>query len=283
MAQTQDSTAQAQWDATNPASKEKLLQTVREEAERMLDLAAVPENWEKPTASGHWQVRDIVGHMVDVTEGYLEAFQIARAGGTAPAPHGLLVMAQLLDDHAQAFRSIPQAEMIRRLRDDFEQMMVVFEGLSDEEWTGLMVPHSYMGPVPAFFYPTFHLVDYGVHGWDIREGLGMSTGLSGDVGDFLAPIMFILWQATTVPERVGDVPIRAAIRVSGRNGGTWHVTVSKDGFIYERAAGDGANFPVVFDFDPSSLVLTAYGRFNGGAAYGDTVTADRFRSLFHSI
>jgi hypothetical protein len=221
--------------------------------------------------------------MVDVTEGYLDAFQIARAGGTAPAPHGLLVMAQLLDDHAQAFRSIPQAEMIRRLRDDFEQMMVVFEGLSDEDWTGLMVPHGYMGPVPAFFYPTFHLVDYGVHGWDIREGLGMSTGLSGDVGDFLAPIMFILWQATTVPERVGDEPIRAAIRVSGRNGGTWHVTVSKDGFIYERAAGDGGNVPVVFDFDPSSLVLTAYGRFNGGTAYGDTAIADRFRGLFHSI
>jgi hypothetical protein len=173
--------------------------------------------------------------------------------------------------------------MMRRLRDDFEQMMTVFEGLSDEDWTGLMVPHPFMGPVPAFFYPTFHLVDYGVHGWDIREGLGMSTGLSGDVGDFLAPIMFILWQATTVPERAGGEPIRAGVRVSGRNGGLWRVTVSDGGFAYERSDEDGADLPVVFEFDPGSLVLTAYGRLHGGTAYGDTALADRFRGLFHSI
>jgi hypothetical protein len=140
-----------------------------------------------------------------------------------------------------------------------------------------------MGPVPAFFYPTFHLVDYGVHGWDIREGLGLTTGLSGDVGDFLAPIMFILWQATTVPDRVGPEPIRAAVRVSGRNGGTWHVTVSDSGYSYERVEDDGAKLPVTFEFDPGSLVLTAYGRINGGTAYGDTALADKYRSLFHSI
>ena len=282
MAQTQE-TAQVQWDATNPASKERLLETVREEAERMFELAEKPENWEKPTASGHWQVRDIIGHMVDVTEGYLEAFRVARAGETAPAPHGLLVMAQLLDDRAQSFRSLSQDEMMRRIRADFAQMMTVFEGLSDEDWTGFMVPHGYMGPVPAFFYPTFHLVDYGVHGWDIREGLGMSTGLSGDVAEFLAPIMFILWQATTVPDRVGDEPVRAAFRVSGRNPGLWRVTVTKDGFVYERTSEDISDADVVFDFDPASLVLTAYGRINGGTAYGDPSLADRFRGLFHSI
>jgi uncharacterized protein (TIGR03083 family) len=282
MAQTQEST-RTQFDATNPASKEKLLQVVREEAERMLELAAVPENWEKGTPSGHWQVRDIIGHMVDVTEGYLEAFRIARAGGTAPPPHGLLVMAERLDEHAMAFRDVPQAEMIRRLRDDFEQMMVVFEGLSDEDWTGLMVPHPFMGPVPAFFYPTFHLVDYGVHGWDVREGVGLPNGLSGDVADFLAPIMFILWQATTVPDRVGAEPFRAGVRVTGRSGGMWHVTVTDSGYTYERAADDDADLPVVFEFDPGSLVLTAYGRIHGGTSYGDQELADRYRNLFHSI
>jgi uncharacterized protein (TIGR03083 family) len=283
MAETQQADAQTQWDATNPASKDALLRAVREEAERMFQLAEAPENWEKPTASGHWQVRDIIGHMVDVTEGYLKAFETARSGGTAPAPHGLLVMSQLLDDHAQAFRQLSQDEMMQRIRDDFEQMMTVFEGLSDEDWTGLMVPHPFMGPVPAFFYPTFHLVDYGVHGWDIRQGLGMASGLSGDVADFLAPIMFILWQATTVPDRIGSEPIQAGLRVSGRNGGFWRVNVSDSGYAFERTDEDGANLPVIFDFDPGSLVLTAYGRMNGGTAYGDQELADRYRGLFHSI
>jgi uncharacterized protein (TIGR03083 family) len=283
MTSTQATTDAAQWDATNPASKENLLRVVREEAERVFALASAPENWAQPTASGHWQVRDIIGHMVDVTEGYLDAFRMARAGETAPQPFGLRVMGQRLDKRAQAFRVVPQAELMQRLRDDFAQMMDVFAGLSDEEWTGFMVPHGYMGPIPAFFYPTFHLVDYGVHGWDIREGLGMTTGLSGDTADFLAPIMFILWQATTLPERASGEPVRAGIRVSGRSGGTWHITVSDAGYVYERVGDDAADLPVMFDFDPASLVLTAYGRMNGGTAYGDEAMADRYRSLFHSI
>ena len=283
MAGTQETTARAEWDAMNPASKANLLRVVREEAEQMLDLAAVPENWEKGTPCGHWQVQDIIGHMVDVTEGYLNAFRIAREGGEAPPPIGLLTMAKRLDENAQAFRSVPQAELIQRLSADFEQMMAIFEGLSDEEWTGLMVSHPFMGPVPAFFYPTFHLVDYGVHGWDVREALGLPNGLSGDVADLLAPIMFILWQATTVPDRVDAEPIRAGVRVSGRNAGMWRVTVTADGYTYEPMAGDGADLPVVFDFDPGSLVLTAYGRIHGGTAYGDAAIANKYRTLFHSI
>ncbi len=283
MAETHAATAREQWDAMNPASKENLLRVVREEAEGMFELAEVPENWEHATPCGHWQVRDIVAHMVDVTEGYLEAFRIARAGETAPPPIGLLTMAERLDEHALAFRSVPQQELLQRLRGDYDQMMAIFEELTPEEWTGLMAPHPFMGPVPAFFYPTFHLVDYGVHGWDVREGLGLPNGLSGDVADFLAPIMFILWQATTVPDRVGSDPIRAGVRVSGRNGGMWRVTVDEAGYAFEQVADDGADLPVVFDFDPGSLVLNAYGRIHAGTAYGDPETANRYRGLFHSI
>ncbi|HEU0116579.1 MAG TPA: maleylpyruvate isomerase N-terminal domain-containing protein, partial [Thermomicrobiales bacterium] len=189
------------------------------------------------------------------------------------------------DEHALALRSVPQAELLQRLRADFDKMMAEFEGLSAADWAGFMPPHGFMGPLPAFFFPTFHLVDYGVHGWDIREGLGMANGLSGDVADLLAPIMFILWQATTLTERVGGEPIRAGVRVSGRNGGLWRVTVTDDGYAFERLPADAAtdDLPVVLDFDPGSLVLTAYGRIHGGTAYGDRALADRYRGLFHSI
>ena len=63
----------------------------------------------------------------------------------------------------------------------------------------------------------------------------------------------------------------------------WRVTVGENGYAFERVADDGADLPVVFEFDPGSLVLTAYGRMNGGTAYGDQALADRYRSLFHSI
>jgi hypothetical protein len=51
--------------------------------------------------------------------------------------------------------------------------------------------------LPAFFYPVFQLMDYSVHGWDIRQGTGRAHGLAGDTADLLVPFMFILWQATT--------------------------------------------------------------------------------------
>ena len=76
-------------------------------------------------------------------------------------------------------------------------MMEIFDGLSEEDWTGLIVSHFYMGPLPAFFYPAFQLMDYGVHSWDIRQGTGRAHGLSGDAADLLVPFMFVLWKYTT--------------------------------------------------------------------------------------
>ena len=57
----------------------------RAEFYKLLDEAP----WEGKTASGHWQTRDLCGHMIDVTEGYLERFALARAGKELPAPLGL--------------------------------------------------------------------------------------------------------------------------------------------------------------------------------------------------
>jgi hypothetical protein len=93
-------------------------------------------------------------------------------------------------------------------------------------------------------------------------------------------LTFILWQGTTDLERVGE-PVSVGIRVSGRNGGTWRVGVSEGGYSYE--AGPIDDLPAVFDFDPSSLILTAYGRMNGGTTYGDQTVADRYRGLFYAI
>jgi hypothetical protein len=41
--------------------------------------------------------------------------------------------------------------------------------------------------------------------------------------------------------------------------------------------------PVVIDFDPASLVLTAFGRVRSGTPYGDTDAARRFAGLFFRI
>ena len=158
--------------------------------------------------------------------------------------------------------------------------MGILEPLSAEEWTGFMVPHFYMGPLPAFFYAAGQLMDYGVHTWDIRQGTGEGHGMSGDAADLLVPFMFVLWQSTIKPD--ADLsPFSIGIRVTGRNAGEYVVSVGPEGMQY--APGDVDDLPTVLDFDPGSLVLTTFGRSNSGTVRGDSGLADRFLNLFFRI
>ena len=155
-------------------------------------------------------------------------------------------------------------------------MLDVFEGLSADDWGGFLVPHKYMGPLPAFFFPAFQLVDYAVHLWDIREGQGQAHTLDGDAADLLVPVCFVLWQATAdcgASERYA-----IGIRVSGRNGGDTRITVSPDGLATDPGPVD--DLPCVLEFDPASFVLTAFGRMNAGTARGDAALASKFCNLF---
>jgi len=161
-----------------------------------------------------------------------------------------------VNERATAFRELSQQEMMERLRVDFSKMMEIFEALGPEEWTGLMVPHVYMGPLPAFFYPAFQLMDYGVHGWDIRQGTGRAHGLSGDAADLLVPFMFVLWQATADVTSVPE-PFQMGLRVTGRNAGDHRVSIGPGG--------------------------AAFGRSNSGTIRGDVQLADHYLNLFFRI
>lgn len=268
------------WNFMDPAAKGRVLGVVQQQMDQMFDLVADPERWQAPTACERWEVRDVIGHLVDTTEGYLPNFELARSGGAAPEPHGLRAMSEMVDTGARALRKVPRDELIERLRDDARRMMDVFAGLTDEDWTGLMVPHPYMGPIPAMFYPVFQLVDYAVHAWDVREGIGEPHGLDGDAADLLVPVIFVLWQATADVSGV-DQPFTVGVRTSGHNGGDTRVDVSADGMQY--APGDVSDCPAVLEFDPATFVLTGYARMNGGTLRGDGDLAGRFRSLFFPI
>ena len=269
------------WNAMTYDGKDTILRVVRQQAEGFFALAEVPEAWEARTACTEWQVRDIVGHIVDTTETYFEGFDAARGHTQVEPAYGLVGMAKRAEEQGKAFRDLPQAEMVERLRTDFDKMMGILESLTPEDWTGLQVPHFYMGPVPAFFYPAFQLMDYGVHSWDLREGTGREHGLSSEVADLLVPFMFGIWQGTI---RVGPdtEPLEIGVRItSGPNAGDYVISVSPDGMTYEQ--GHVSTLPALIEFDPGSFVLTAFGRFNGGTVRGDTDLADRFLNLFLRI
>lgn len=268
-----------EWNFFDFTSKSNLMRTVREQSDAMLTLAAQPGMWEAPTAAGHWQVRDVVGHLVDTTEGYFQAWDVASSGGQAPDPLGVREMNKHVDAGALAFRETPQSELIERLRADRDRMLGLIDALDAEAWNGFMVPHKYMGPLPACFYPVAQLVDYAVHTWDIRQGTGRAHTLDGDAADLLVPFCFIVWQSTALCEDVE--PFTIGVRVSGANAGDTRASVSSAGIALEP--GDLGDVPTTLEFDAASFVLTAMGRIDGGTVRGDGTLADRFTNLFFRI
>jgi hypothetical protein len=92
--------------------------------------------------------------------------------------------------------------------------------------------------------------------------------------------MLILWASTV--ELPADTPkVEVGIRVSGRNAGDYRIGVGPDGLSY--APGDLEALPAVIEFDPGSLVLTAFGRVNAGTIRGDRDVAEQFLNSFFRI
>jgi uncharacterized protein (TIGR03083 family) len=269
------------WNFMDPASRSHIDRVWRRESDGMLALAADPAAWEAPTRAGDWQVRDVIGHLVDTTEAYFLSFDAARGAGTVPDPLGLADMATHVDAGARALRHVPQADLLERLRACRNRMLGIAAELTDQEWAELMVPHKYMGPLPAAFYPIFQVVDYTVHSWDIREGTGRAHGLSGDAADLLVPLCFVLWQYTCAVPGSAE-PSTLGIRItSGANAGDTQASVSADGIAF--APGSVEGLAEVIEFDPASFVLTAYGRTNAGTYRGNRDVLDGFCNLFFRI
>src|SRR5205814_4512720 len=136
-------------------------------------------------------------------------------------------------------------EALERLRGDLDRMLDIEESLSEQDWSGLQVPHKYMGPLPAFFYPAFQLVDYSVHSWDIRQGSGRPHALEARSADLLVPLCFVLWSATATvaPDAT---PLQVGVRItSGENAGDTRIDVGPDGLSCTQGGVD--DLPAVIE------------------------------------
>lgn len=266
------------------SGKDTVLDVVRADAAEFFRIVDEPQNWNVQTRCTEWEVRDMVGHMIDVTEGYLSRWESARKG-EARDTAGLLVMADSLNRNAQSHRSLSREEAIQRLKDDYARMMEIFENLTVDEWNKFIVTHPYMGGLPTFFYPAFHVMDYGVHTWDMHWGLGdKDRKLDERTAGVLIPYMLYALLPSTVDQTSAKgVDIEYGIEVSGEWGGKWRVTVRDGKFEAKTEEGNFEGARAVFSYDPSDFVLTCFQRFDGGTARGDQETIDSVRKLFFRI
>jgi uncharacterized protein (TIGR03083 family) len=270
-------------DVLSYAGKPVLLDVIRTEQNAFFNLVDDPKNWEVQTRCTEWQTRDIVGHLIDTTEGYLNRWEKARKG-EHPEILNLKVMAKEVNQGALSFRKLPREEAIARLKTDSDKMMAIFDSLSAADWTNFIVEHRYMGPLPAFFYPAFQVMDYGVHTWDIRYGLGeINRKLDERTAGVLIPHMFILMMYTVDEKSAAGLDTTYGIEVSSAWGGKWRVTVKDNKFTYKPDTTNFAGCRAIFSYDPSDFVLTSFQRFPGGAARGDADVIQHVRNIFFRI
>jgi uncharacterized protein (TIGR03083 family) len=260
--------------------KDTVLSVLRRDRKKFFDLVENPANWNVQTRCTEWEVRDLVGHMIDVTEGYLARWEIAKKGENVDTA-GLRVMGESLNDHALEFRSLPREEALARLKQDAETMMSIFEALTPEEWTGFIVVHPYMGPVPAGWYPAFHIMDYGIHPYDIEYGLGDKLAeIDEATAGVLIPYCHVIMQYTVDEASARGVDCQYGMEVSGPWGGRWRATVKEGQWSAKPEEGTFEGCDAVFRYTPSDFVLSVFGRFPGGSATGDPEVIDQVRRLF---
>src|SRR5512147_555189 len=104
------------------SGKDTVLDVILKESTHFFTIVEDPKNWKVQTRCTEWEVRDMVGHMIDVTEGYLSRWESARKGEQRDTA-GLLVMADSLNKNAQSHRDLPREEAVQRLKDDYAKMM----------------------------------------------------------------------------------------------------------------------------------------------------------------
>jgi len=156
--------------------------------------------------------------------------------------------------------------------------------LSPEEWTGFMVTHPFLGPIPAGFFGTLEIMEFGLHAYDSEFGLGNKLAeLDELTAGVLIPFCVIFLEYTVDSKVARGRAFVYGIEVTGAWGGRWRVSLI-DGRLDFRPDDDGfKGCEAVFKYTPSEFDLTVFGRFPGGAATGDPDVIETVRRLFHPI
>ena len=266
--------------------KATVMQVMRRDRANFTRLVSDPKNWNVQTRCTEWETRDLVGHMIDVMEGYFKNWDAATKGGQPTTPLGMPAMGETLNDHALDFRKLSREEALDRFKKDAQKLDGLLEALTPEEWTGgLVVSHPFSGPLPAGFYGTFQIMDYGVHPYDIEYGLGNKLATIDEAtAGLILPFAFVFWIYTVDQKVAAGLDAQYGIECAGPWGGKWRATIKAGKWSSEPETGNFEGCGALFRFDSAAdLVLTFFGRYPGGSASGDPELIHKVRHLFFAF
>src|SRR5437879_12926412 len=118
---------------------------MRRDRENFTRLVSDPKNWNVDTRCTGWETRDLVGHMIDVMEGYFKNWDAAVAGKDGTAL-GLPVTGETLNDHALELRKLSREKAQDRFKKDAQSLDKIHKDLTPDQWTSSHVYHRSPAP-----------------------------------------------------------------------------------------------------------------------------------------
>ena len=278
------STPTVRVDISNYTGKDTLMRLLREEYAHTLQMlaGATDADLAKQTPCDAWTVRDLAGHLTDAAFAYNGYFRRERNGYPVGEPLGMRSYSEALEKTAFHFADDDKWELLARLDAQVQALFAEFDALTEDEWAGRLIPHRFVGPVPAFMMATFQLMDYSVHNWDFETALGRPARVQDESAETLVPYMFGLWNLCFDPELATDFDAVVGVEItSAAVPDHWTVTIADGTFTFASGAPESAD--ATFRFTASDFCLDAYQREQRGEATGAPQVIEKFRRLFFTV
>jgi uncharacterized protein (TIGR03083 family) len=272
-------------DVSNGAEgKAHLLSLLQKEYEQLLELSIGLDDkqWAATTPCEEWEVRDVVGHMVDVAESYLGYFTLAEKGWDAGEALGWGAYPGALSSCARSYRRLPRLELLARLEGLSGPLVAKLEALTPEQWATMLVPHRYGWPLPPFVLGVFQLIDYAVHSWDVRVATGGSDDIAYETAQPLVPFSFTVYNFLFDAERAAGQDVTLQYDVDHPDGTLepWTVAIQQGQLVV--APGTPENPEAVLRLTPSQLLLRVFRHQNCGIT-GDEAAVARFEKVLGTV
>jgi len=264
--------------------KAHLLSLLRQEYRDLLTIATSLDDkqWAATSPCEEWEVRDVVGHLVDVAESYLGYFTLAEKGWDVGDPLGWGAYPKALSASAQSYRRLPRLELLARLEGLSEPLFAKLDALDAEQWTTMLVPHRYGGPLPPFVMAVFQLIDYAVHSWDVRVATGGPDDIAYETAQPLVPFSFTVYNFLFDAEKAAgqDVTLQYDLEHRDDTLEPWTVAIRQGQLVVTPGSPESSD--ATLRLTPSQLLLRVF-RHQTCAVTGDDDAVARFEKVLGTV
>jgi uncharacterized protein (TIGR03083 family) len=276
-----------------PHSRVTLVQAATAQLRQYLHTLP-PEAWRRPSACQHWEVRDVVGHLILAAELYLGAISRGLHGDTSP-PAGFPPAGTA---NAASWSALFDPMSIARRESLGDQLLAAFTATSDQlhqllaecgpsDWETLCYHPASLLPVRTVV--ALRLTELVMHGWDIRSQFEPEAHLAPESLPAFLELMTGVFQWAFWPGTRCAAPVRYRFEVTGPLPLKTDIVVEGDQARLEP--GESAQANVTFRCVTELFVLLLYGRLTlphaiaAGhiAAEGETELIPVFAQWFRGV